>query len=102
MRGSLGREGRSTTDALAPLATEWPDVLLADLSMPGEDGFALVRKALALEGAERRLRPGAFTALTDDRDRRAALAAGYDLYLTKPIQPHAIVEAVAGLAGSEA
>ncbi len=89
--------GRSTTEALSRLMTDWPDVLLADLAMPGEDGYALVRKARTLEGANRRLRAGAFTARTDDADRRAALTAGFDVYLTKPIQPHAFVRAVAGL-----
>lgn len=94
--------GRSTREALDRMAAVWPDVLLADLAMPGENGFDLVRKARALERDHRRLRAGAFTALTAERDRLAARTAGYDIYLTKPIQPDAIVRAVRGLASPAA
>jgi CheY-like chemotaxis protein len=95
--GASVMQDRSAPAALDRMAAVWPDVLLADLAMPGQDGFDLVRKAKALAGQHRRLRAGAFTALTAERDRQAARSAGYDLYLTKPIQPDAIVRAVRSL-----
>lgn len=98
--GASVMRGGSALEALNRMTTAWPDVLLADLTMPGEDGFDLVRKARALENEDRRLRAGAFTAKTADRDRHAALTAGYDIYLTKPIMPDAMVRAVKSLAHS--
>ena len=96
--GASVMRGRSTREALARLSTQWPDVLLADLAMPDEDGYVLVRKARTLQGDTRQLGAGAFTGLSGASDRRAALTAGYDMYLTKPIQPQAMVRAVAELA----
>ena len=75
-----------------------PDVLVADLAMPHEDGVTVLRnlrEALAGNGA--RL-PA--IALSDDRtaERRAqASDAGFDVYLTKPVDPKKFTEAVSEL-----
>ena len=40
----------SAAEALAALAAEWADVLVADIGMPGEDGYSLIRQVRGLDG----------------------------------------------------
>jgi CheY-like chemotaxis protein len=72
--------------------------LLADLGLPGEDGYGLIRQVRAL-GHEKaiRLPAAALTAYGRDEDRERALQEGFDFHLAKPAEPSAIVETVAGL-----
>ena len=93
---------RSTPEGLARLDAAWPDVILSDIAMPHDDGYALIREARALADLSgRRLKAIAFTAL-GDREHEIALRAGFAAMLSKPIQPHALVEVVARVAGSAA
>ncbi|TMA50320.1 MAG: response regulator [Deltaproteobacteria bacterium] len=76
-----------------------PDVLVADLAMPGEDGYELIRQVRMFERAGGRRMPAiAVTALASAEDRRRALAAGFDVHLAKPTEPSDIVAAVARVA----
>ena len=89
---------RSTPDGLARLDVAWPDVILADISMPFDDGYALIRNARAMADASgRRLTAIAFTAL-GDREHEKALRAGFATLVAKPVQPHALLDAVARVA----
>jgi CheY-like chemotaxis protein len=68
------------------LAREWlPDLVLMDLGLPDMDGWQALREIRGDAGAVAGLRVVAFTAhaMLGDRDR--ALAAGFDDYLSKPI-----------------
>jgi CheY-like chemotaxis protein len=66
--------------------------------MPGDDGYALIDQARRLADASgRRLIVVAFTAL-GDREREKALRAGFATLVAKPVQPHALLEVLAGLA----
>jgi CheY-like chemotaxis protein len=74
-------------------------VLLADVAMPGEDGYTLIRKVRALRPAKVAAIPAAaVTAFARSDDRQQALDAGFDLHLTKPIDAHTVVAAVIKLA----
>jgi PAS domain S-box-containing protein len=77
-----------------------PDVLVSDIGMPGEDGYTLIRQIRAL-GVKRGVWFGAvaLTGYAQASDRNRALSAGYQVHLTKPIQPERLVEAVMDLAG---
>lgn len=76
------------------------DVLLSDISMPGEDGYSLIRRIRGLSATGGGLIPAAaLTALAGNFDRQEALAAGFQLHLAKPISPHHLVLVVAKLAG---
>ena len=89
----------SAAAALRIIEQTRPDVLLADVGMPGEDGYALiaeVRKQEAPTGA--RLPAAAVTAYASDRDRKKALAAGYDYHVAKPITHSTVVSVVLALA----
>jgi len=100
---AAGAEVRTALDAAGALAAlrEWrPDVLLADIGLPGEDGYALIHRVRALDAREGgRVPAGALTAYARASDRQRALASGFHAYLAKPVEPAALRRATAQLAG---
>lgn len=68
---------------LEALGTHDPDLVLMDIQLPGRDGFALLAEIRASSQACRRVVALTAHAMTGDRER--ALAAGFDGYITKPI-----------------
>ncbi len=96
--GAAVLTAQSASEALAILQRDQVDVLLADVAMPDEDGYSLVRKLRALQAARASTIPAAaLTAFARDEDRQEALEAGFQLHLTKPIDAGALVAAVAML-----
>jgi len=90
----------STPEAIAILEAWWPDVLIADIEMPDEDGFSLLRRARALSAARGIGLPAlALTAYGRAEDRVRVLAAGFNFHLAKPVDPAELALAVASLAG---
>lgn len=71
------------------------DLVLLDLRMPGVDGFAAARLIRAAPGPIGRTPLIALTADDSDEDRKTAIAAGMDAFLTKPIQLARLVHAAA-------
>ena len=102
----LGRAGATCTvcadaeETLAALRVLWPDVLIADITMPGEDGYSLMARIRSLGAAP--LRALAFTACGREDERARALLAGFTAHLNKPVYPAALSAAVARLAGRAA
>ena len=88
----------SGEEALAIVNEQQPNVLLADLSMPGLDGFALIRCIRMLGGPSAHLPAAAFSGLTAAQHRHEAQQAGYQGYLEKPVAPHELTAEVARLA----
>jgi PAS domain S-box-containing protein len=92
--------GVSAPEALILIAREHPHVLLADISMPGQDGYSLIRTVRALKDEDLRVIPAvAVTALARPEDRRRTLLAGYQTHVAKPVEPNELVAVVARLAG---
>jgi CheY-like chemotaxis protein len=90
----------SSQDALLAFGGDVPDVLLSDLSMPGEDGYSLIQKVRALPPHRGgRVPAAAVTARTSAEDRRRVLAEGFQLHVPKPVGGEELVSAVARLAG---
>jgi CheY-like chemotaxis protein len=89
----------SVAEALAALERSKPDVLLSGLAMPGESGYDLMRKIAARQDAAGALPAAALTSYSREDERERALAAGFRIHLGKPIEPDALVAAVAQLAG---
>ena len=88
----------SAAAALAEVDRRVPDVLLSDVGMPREDGYALIRR-LRSRPAERggAIPAIAVTAYAAASDRASALAAGYEAHVAKPFEPEALAQAVAML-----
>jgi CheY-like chemotaxis protein len=84
----------SAAEALSVLPNAAPDLLVVDLGMPEVDGFSLIREVRAGDGHFSRAPAIALTAYARDEDRRAALAAGFQLHLAKPVEPRVLVRAV--------
>ncbi|HWS55612.1 MAG TPA: ATP-binding protein [Pyrinomonadaceae bacterium] len=88
--------------ALAEFGASRPDVLVADIGMPGEDGYQLIRRVRALGLEEGGSVPAiALTAYASEGDRALALAAGFHLHVPKPVDPAELVRLVAGVAAGE-
>ena len=89
----------SVAEARQSLAREVPDVLITDLAMPGEDGFSLLE--YCRHHAESRLQVLPILALTAYGTQEAedrVLAAGFDAYLAKPVEPAEVGRLVRDLA----
>jgi CheY-like chemotaxis protein len=94
MYGVSVRTADRASQAVAILSEWRPDVLLADIAMPGEDGYALVRRVRALPPPLGNIPAVALTAYTDPRSVQAAFAAGFDAHLGKPLEPHVLADAL--------
>jgi len=90
----------SVSTALVALRREQVDVLVADLGMPIEDGYDLIRQVRS-SGIDRiaRLPAAALTAYTTEEDRDRVLAAGFQFHLAKPVDPAVLVATVERLRG---
>ncbi|HVY47566.1 MAG TPA: response regulator, partial [Minicystis sp.] len=89
----------SSDEALALLDRASPKVILSDVGMPGEDGYAFIRR-LRERAPERggRIVAAALTAYAGAEDRRRALRAGYQMHIAKPVDPGELVAILANLA----
>ena len=97
-RGAVVKTAESVAQAMSILQAERVDVLVADIAMPGEDGYALMRRLRALDARAASIPAAALTALARDGDREQALEAGFQLHLVKPVDAATLVSAVASLA----
>jgi signal transduction histidine kinase/CheY-like chemotaxis protein len=88
----------SAGQAIEMLQRERVDVLLADIAMPGEDGYSLIREIRRNRMvANWSIPAAALTSLARDEDRQHALQAGFQLHISKPVDPRSLIEAVASL-----
>lgn len=89
-----GHEVTSVHDgpvALSVFSEMKPDVVLLDIGMPGLTGYEVARRLRQMpSGASVRLI--AITGWGQDVDKERAYAAGFDLHLTKPVDPHRLAE----------
>jgi len=75
---------------------EYPDVLVCDIAMPGEDGYAVLRKLRAWKNTAgnmplHRIPALALTAFAQREDRIRALTAGFQMHITKPAAPEELI-----------
>jgi CheY-like chemotaxis protein len=88
----------STQEALDCLDGTMPDLLLADLGLPGEDGYTLLRRIRAMKTSETDALPAvALTAYARASDRERALAVGFLRYVVKPVDPAELVNVLASV-----
>jgi signal transduction histidine kinase/ActR/RegA family two-component response regulator len=98
--GALVRTCGSAAEALTLLQQWRPDVLVSDIEMPGEDGYALIRKIRALDANAGGKTPAvALTAYGRAEDRMLSLTAGYNMHVPKPVDPAEFTTIIASVAG---
>jgi len=86
-------------EALEALGRERPNVVLSDIEMPGEDGYALIRKVRALPPDRGGQTPAAaLTGLSAPADRPRALRAGFQDHVAKPVDARQLVRIATTLA----
>jgi CheY-like chemotaxis protein len=99
-QGALVTAAASAAEAFAAVKANPPDVLLSDIEMPDETGYALIGRIRALAPEEGGTVPAvAMTAHGSREDKDRALAAGFQRHLPKPFQPADLFVLVADLAG---
>ena len=94
MYGVSVRTAGRASQALQIISDWRPDVLLTDIAMPGEDGYALMRRVRALPAPLGAIPAVALTAYTDPVSVQNAFAAGFDAHLGKPLEPHVLADAL--------
>ena len=96
--GADVRTAGSAREAMEQLIENPPDVLVSDIGLPDQDGYTLIRQLRALAPEAGGGIPAvALTAYATADDRARALAAGFQLYLAKPIDPDALRVSVSRL-----
>ncbi len=98
--GAIVRTAGSASAAFGLLDEFRPDVLISDVGMPGEDGFAFIRRLRAAGGWKAGLPCIAVTALSRPEDRERALEVGFDDHVGKPFDPGSLCVAVTALVKS--
>jgi hypothetical protein len=89
----------SAAEAFRLLKEAKPDVLVSDIGMPDEDGYALIRQVRSLPAGQGGMVPAiALTAYARTEDRLQALRAGYQMHVTKPVELTELAAVVASLA----
>ena len=95
MYGVSVRTAARTTQAMEVLSNWNPDVILADIAMPGEDGYELIRRVRTLPPPLGSIPAVALTGYTDPQSVQRAFASGFDAHLGKPLEPHVLADALA-------
>jgi PAS domain S-box-containing protein len=89
----------SVPEALAIIDSCKPDVLVSDVAMPGEDGYALIHQLRSRSAEEGGQIPAlAITAYARAEDQVRIVSAGFHGAVTKPVEPNELIAAVATLA----
>ena len=97
--GASVKQAPSAAAALDVLNSNALDLVISDIGMPGEDGYALIRSIRTLPDEAKRSVPAiALTAFALNEDRSRALVAGFNVHIAKPVEPSELVRAVVDLA----
>jgi CheY-like chemotaxis protein/anti-sigma regulatory factor (Ser/Thr protein kinase) len=97
--GAKAIAATSVGEAMETLEQVQPNVLVSDIGMPDEDGYALIRKIRDREAEQgKRLPAIALTAYTEAEECKQTLEAGFQLYISKPVNTTRLVMAIAKLA----
>jgi PAS domain S-box-containing protein len=90
----------SAAEAMERLRAHRYDVIVSDVGMPGRDGYELMRWVRALPADAGGRTPAlALTGFARAEDRRLALLSGFQIHLTKPVDPAELLAAIASAAG---
>ena len=91
----------SVSEAMAALEPFHPDVMVSDIGMPDADGHSLIRAVRTSSSEVIKAVPAiALTAYARSDDRTRALVAGFNVHLTKPVEPDLLVRTITDLVAS--
>lgn len=98
------RGSRAADDEALHTLEQWrPDVLVSDIEMPGQDGYTLIRKVRALDPERGGKTPAiALTAFSRPEDRIRSFVAGFNIHVSKPVDPGELTTIIASLVGRAA
>ncbi len=97
--GAVVTAAANVSEALHAVEKVQPHVLVSDLAMPNEDGYDLIRRIRA-NGLDAKTLPAvALTAFAHKSYARNALMAGFQVHVSKPVDPRDLLVVVASLAG---
>jgi CheY-like chemotaxis protein len=98
LNGAEVKVGARAREALKILDRWLPDVLVSDIGMPGEDGYALISELRARPAEPGGLIPAlALTGFASDNDATRAREAGFQMHVPKPVEPDNLIALVASL-----
>ena len=86
----------SAEEALKKFTAYKPNIVISDIGMPDEDGYALIQKIRAIADSEQ-VPAIALTAFTKNEDRLLALQKGFQLHVKKPVDPTELTRQVTKL-----
>ena len=92
--GAEVRVAGSVAEAMTEIEHWVPAVLVSDIGMPGEDGYALIRRLRALGGVPAGIPAVALTAYTSAEDRIRVFSSGFQGHVGKPVDPAELVAVV--------
>ncbi len=96
--GTRVSRASSAAEAIAQFDLDRPDILISDIGMPGEDGYALIKRVRArVPEAGGTVPAASLTAYAGPEDRRRALLAGFNMHVPKPVDPAELIAVVASL-----
>lgn len=99
-QGAEVKMADSAAAALAMLKSFCPHIIVSDVGMPEMDGYALMRHIRALPGHEGGTTPAiALTGYARNEERDRAMQAGFQAFLSKPVQAIDLISAIARLSG---
>jgi CheY-like chemotaxis protein len=106
LRAMVGQTGAETlmassvAEAMLILDDGAPDLVVSDIGMPENDGYALIRNLRSRPAAAGgRIPAVALTAYARVEDRRRSLLAGFQSHLAKPAEPSELLALIAALVG---
>ena len=92
--GADVRTAGSADEAYRLLARWLPDVVVSDIAMPGEDGYALLARMRSNASTVGRIPAIAVTAYSSSGDREQAISAGFHAHVAKPLRTGELLHAV--------
>jgi PAS domain S-box-containing protein len=101
VRGAEVLAAADVGEAINVLKDWQPHAIISDIAMPGEDGYAFIRR-LREPGTHTQVPAIAVTAYGREEDAARAISAGFDSFMRKPIDPEAFIEAIASMAKTTA
>jgi PAS domain S-box-containing protein len=94
------RTAASADEGMQALGEFQPDVIVSDIGMPQKDGYDFIRDVRQLGAEKGGKTPAiALTAFARSEDRTRVMMAGYQVHVTKPVEPQELLATVGSLAG---